>query len=155
MTDDFIYLDHSATTPTDPRVVEAMLPHWSQDFGNPSSLHDVGKAAARALDDARATVAGVLNCATSEIIFTSGGTESSNLALRGVAAAMSGRGRGRHIVTTAVEHHATLDVAKELAEQGYDVTFLPVDEYGRVSAQQVVDALARRYDPRQRDLRQQ
>ncbi len=142
MPDDFIYLDHSATTPTDPRVVAAMLPHWTEDFGNPSSLHQAGKRAAAALNEARETVAGVLNCAPGEIIFTSGGTESDNLALRGVAAAMAGRGRGKHIITTAAEHHAVLDVAKELAEQGFDVTFLPVDEYGRVSAEQVIDGAA-------------
>ena len=141
MSDDFIYLDHSATTPTDPRVVAAMLPHWTEDFGNPSSLHRAGKRAAAALNEARATVAGVLNCAPSEIIFTSGGTESDNLALRGVAGAMAGRGRGKHIITTATEHHAVLDVAYELADDGFDVTFLPVDQYGRVSATQVVAAL--------------
>ncbi len=141
MNERFIYLDHSATTPTDPRVVAAMLPHFTQDFGNPSSLHDVGKAAAHTLNNARGAIAAVLNCAPDEMIFTSGGTESSNLALRGVAEAMAGRGRGRHIITTAVEHHATMDSAKELADQGFEVTFLPVDLYGRVTAQQVVDAL--------------
>ncbi len=141
MNESFIYLDHSATTPTDPRVVAAMLPHFTQDFGNPSSLHDVGKAAARILNESRETIAHVLNCDPSEMIFTSGGTESSNLALRGVAEAMAGRGRGKHIITTAVEHHATLDTAKELAEQGFEVTFLPVDQFGRVTTQQVVEAL--------------
>lgn len=141
MPEDFIYLDHSATTPTDPRVVAAMLPHWTEDYGNPSSLHQAGKRAAAALNEARETVAGVLNCAPSEVIFTSGGTESDNLALRGVAAAMSGRGRGKHIITTATEHHAVLDVAKELADDGFDVTFLPVDQHGRVSAEEVVAAL--------------
>jgi cysteine desulfurase len=144
MNDEFIYLDHSATTPTDPRVVEAMLPHWTNNFGNASSLHRVGKSAEAALTQARETVAQVLNCypaGPAEIIFTSGGTESNNLALRGVSAAMSARGRGNHIITTAVEHHATLDVARELADNGYEVTFLPVDEYGRVTAQQVVEAL--------------
>ncbi len=141
MSDDFIYFDHSATTPTDPRVVAAMLPHWTEDFGNPSSLHQAGKRAAAALNDARETVAGVLNCAPSEVIFTSGGTESDNLALRGVAAALAGRGRGKHIITTSTEHHAVLDVARELADEGFDVTFLPVDQYGRVSAEQVAAAL--------------
>jgi len=141
MNDNFIYLDHSATTPTDPRVVAAMLPHFTQDFGNPSSLHDVGKAAARSLNEARETIASVLNCDPSEMIFTSGATESSNLALRGVAEAMAGRDKGKHIITTAVEHHATLDTAKELADQGFDVTFLPVNEYGQVTAQQVIEAL--------------
>src|SRR5579871_2369486 len=141
MNESFIYLDHSATTPTDPRVVAAMLPHFTQDFGNPSSLHDVGKAAARAQNEAREKIAAVLNCDPDEMIFTSGGTESINLALRGVAEAMDGRGRGKHIITTAVEHHATMDTAKELADQGFEVTFLPVDQYGRVTAQQVIDAL--------------
>lgn len=140
---DFVYLDHSATTPTDSRVVEKMLPYFTQTFGNPSSLHDAGKAAADAIKEARATVAVILNCEPDEIVFTSGGTEADNLALRGAAYAVRGRGRGNHIITTAVEHHAVLDVAKELAEKeaGFDVTFLPVDEYGRVNPQQVIDAL--------------
>jgi cysteine desulfurase len=140
----FIYLDHSATTPCDPRVVQAMLPYWTETFGNPSSLHQVGKAAATALEAARAKVAAVLNCqpaGPAEILFTSGGTESNNLALRGVAAAQKARGRGNHIITTAVEHHAVMDVAKAMAEEGFDVTFLPVDQYGRVTAAQVEAAL--------------
>ncbi len=140
----FIYLDHSATTPCDPRVVQAMLPYWTDTFGNPSSLHQVGKAAAAALEAARARIAAVLNCAPAgpaEILFTSGGTESNNLALRGVVAAQKARGRGNHVITTAVEHHAVLDVAKALAEEGVEVTFLPVDQYGRVSAAQVESAL--------------
>jgi cysteine desulfurase len=143
-TQSFIYLDHSATTPTDPRVVQAMLPYWTNNFGNPSSLHQAGKAAAAALEAARAKVAAVLNCypaGPAEILFTSGGTESNNLALRGVVAAQKARGRGNHIITTAVEHHAVLDVAKALAEEGVEVTFLPVDQYGRVSAAQVEAAL--------------
>src|SRR3954462_1791364 len=131
MNDNFIYLDHSATTPTDPRVVAAMLPHFTQDFGNPSSLHDVGKAAARTLNSSRELIASVLNCDPSEMIFTSGGTESDNLALRGVAAAMSGRGKGKHIITTSTEHHAIIDTLKDLIDQGFDVTFLPVNEYGQ------------------------
>jgi cysteine desulfurase len=137
----FIYLDHSATTPTDPRVVEAMLPYWTNVFGNASSFHQAGKAAKNALNNSRETVAAVLNCDPAEIVFTSGGTESDNLALRGTADALRARGRGKHIITTSVEHHAVLDVAKDLAKQGFDVTFLPVDSYGRVTAQQVVDAL--------------
>jgi cysteine desulfurase len=139
-----IYLDHSATTPTDPRVVEAMQPYWTEIFGNPSSAHKIGKMAEKALEDARAAIARVLNCypaGPAEIIFTSGGTESDNLALRGVAYAQRARGRGQHIITTAVEHHAVLDTAKALAEEGFDVTFLPVDQYGRVSAAQVEAAL--------------
>lgn len=138
---EFIYLDHSATTPTDPRVVEAMQPYWTSTFGNASSLHQAGKAAKQALSEARQKIAAVLNCDPAELVFTSGGTESDNLALRGVAKGMRIRGRGRHIVTTAAEHHAVLDVAKELAEDGFDVTFVPVDSYGRVSAEAVFAAL--------------
>ncbi len=141
---EMIYLDHSATTPTDPRVVEAMLPYFTQSFGNPSSLHRIGKDALAALDEAREVIARILNCypaGPAEILFTSGGTESDNLALKGVARAMRARGRGSHIITTAVEHHAVMDTAKELAEDGFDVTFLPVDQYGRVTAAQVEAAL--------------
>ena len=141
---EFIYLDHSATTPTDPRVVEAMRPYWTQVFGNASSLHQVGKAASAAIQQAAETIASVLNCQAGgppEIVFTSGGTEADNLALKGVAYAMRGRDRGNHIITTSVEHHAVLDVAKELETDGFEVTFLPVDEWGRVTAQQVVDAM--------------
>lgn len=138
---DFIYLDHSATTPTDPRVVAAMLPYLTEIYGNPSSLHAAGKAAGAALESARETIARVLNCSPAELIFTSGGTESDNLALRGVAAAQKARGRGAHIITTAVEHHAVYDAARRLAEDGFDVTFLPVDQYGRVTAEQVIAAL--------------
>jgi len=141
---EFIYLDHSATTPTDPRGVEAMLPYWTQTFGNPSSLHQAGKAAQNALERAQETIASVLNCqpsGPSEIVFTSGGTESDNLAIKGVAYAMRSRGRGNHIITTSVEHEAVLEVAKELEADGFDVTYLPVDQYGRVTAQQVVDAM--------------
>lgn len=141
MTHEFNYLDHSATTPTDARVVDAMMPFWTTIFGNASSLHSAGKTAKAALQNARETIAGILNCDAAEIIFTSGGTESDNLALRGVAYGMRARGRGKHIITTAVEHHAVLDVAKELADEGFEVTFLPVDHYGRVTAQQVVEAL--------------
>jgi cysteine desulfurase len=144
MSSEFIYLDHSATTPTDPRVVEAMQPYWTATFGNPSSLHQVGKSAAAALESARETIATVLNCypaGPAEILLTSGGTESDNLALRGVAYAQRARGRGTHIITTAVEHHAIMDTAKALAEEGFDVTFLPVNEYGQVSAAQVEAAL--------------
>ena len=141
MTEQFTYLDHSATTPTDPRVVETMMPYWTTIFGNASSLHAAGKAAKNAMNQARETIATVLNCNPAEMIFTSGGTESDNLALRGAAEGMRVRGRGKHIITTAVEHHAVMDVAKELVDDGFEVTFLPVDQYGRVTAQQVIDAV--------------
>lgn len=141
---EFVYLDHSATTPTDPRVVEAMLPYWTEIFGNPSSLHKVGKLAQNALEQAQQTIASVLNCqgsGPSEIVFTSGGTESDNLALKGVGYAMRSRGRGKHIIISAVEHHAVLDVAKEMETDGFDITYLPVDSYGRVTPGQVVEAI--------------
>lgn len=141
---DFIYLDHSATTPTDPRVVAVMQPYWTEHFGNPSSLHQVGKSARAALDSAYVDVAQVLNCQAdgpSEIIFTSGGTESNNLALRGVAHAMRARGRGQHIVASNAEHHSVLDVLKDLEGEGFSVTYVPVDAYGQVSAADVVAAL--------------
>jgi cysteine desulfurase len=137
----FVYLDHSATTATDPRVVQAMLPYFTETFGNASSLHQAGKAAADALQGARERIGTILNCDPSELVFTSGGTESDNLALRGVAFGMRERGRGKHIITTAAEHHAVLDVAKALAEELFDVTILPVDAYGRVTAAQVEAAL--------------
>jgi cysteine desulfurase len=137
----FVYLDHSATTATDPRVVQAMLPYFTETFGNASSLHQAGKAAADALQGARERIGTILNCDPSELVLTSGGTESDNLALRGVAFGMRERGRGKHIITTAAEHHAVLDVAKALAEELFDVTILPVDAYGRVTAAQVEAAL--------------
>jgi cysteine desulfurase len=139
---DFVYLDHSATTPTDPRVVEAMNPYWTTLFGNASSLHNIGKSSADALNAARQEVADILNCDPAEVIFTSGGTESDNLALKGVIEAVKARSGGNHLITTAVEHHAVLDVAKEMHETGVaDVTFVPVDEYGRVSPQAILDAI--------------
>lgn len=141
MDKEFVYLDYSATTPTDPRVVSVMQPYWTKLFGNASSMHDAGKAAADALSNARETVAGVLNCAAAEVIFTSGGTESNNLALKGIAYAARARGRGNHIITTSVEHHAVLDVVHELAQEGFDVTILPVNEYGQVTPEQVIEAL--------------
>lgn len=136
-----IYFDHSATTPTDPRVVEKMVPYWTQHFGNPSSAHALGTAAANAMDGAREQIAGVLNCATDEIIFTSGGTESNNLGLRGTAYGTRARGRGNHIITTAAEHHAVLDVVKVLAREGFEITVLPVDQYGQVQPEHVEAAL--------------
>lgn len=141
---ELIYLDNSATTPTDPRVVEAMQPYWSEVFGNASSLHAAGKAADAAIQRSIETIAGVVNCRAGgppELVFTSGGTEADNLALKGVASAMRARGRGNHVITTAAEHHAVLDVAQELAGEDFDVTFLPVDSTGRVTPEQVVEAM--------------
>lgn len=135
----FIYLDHSASTPTDPRVLAAMQPYWNA--ANPSSLHEAGRAAAEALKTASTKISQVLNCHADEIIYTSGGTESNNLALRGIAQAMKKRGRGQHLITTATEHHAVLNVMEALAEEGFDITILPVNRYGQVSAEQVAQAL--------------
>ncbi len=127
-----IYLDHSATTAVDPRVVEAMAPFWSEAYGNPSSIHGLGRRAAAALEDARSRIARLLNCQPGEIIFTGGGTESDNLAVRGVGLAQAARGR-RHIVTTPIEHHAVLHTVAALAEHfDFEVSYVPVDRYGLV-----------------------
>ena len=133
-----IYLDHAGTTPTDPRVLEAMLPYFTQLYGNPSSVHTVGQEARHALDTSRERVARVLGCRTSEVVFTSGGTESDNAAIIGAATAL--RETGNHIVTSSVEHHAVLHTCQYLESQGYEVTYLPVDRYGAVSPEQVYNA---------------
>ena len=134
-----IYMDHAGTTPTDPRVLEAMLPYFTQLYGNPSSIHTVGQEARHALDTARERVARTLGCRTSEVVFTSGGTESDNSAIIGAATAL--RETGNHIITSSVEHHAVLHTCQYLENLGYEVTFLPVDEYGAVSPQQVQNAV--------------
>ena len=131
--ENYVYLDHSATTPVDRRVVEAMAPYWSELFGNSESAHAFGQAAASGLEQARQTVADVLGCRPSEIIFTGSGTEADNMALRGVAWAARQNGRGNHIVTTPIEHHAvghTVDQLRDLF--GFQVTRVSVDKYGRV-----------------------
>jgi cysteine desulfurase len=125
-----VYLDHAATTPLDPRVLEAMLPYLSNVWGNPTSLYAEAQEARRALDGARRDIAGILGCKPREIVFTSGGSESDSLALRGVAYAS--RSRGDHIVTSAVEHHAVLHTAERLEQEGFRVTYLPVDSEGFV-----------------------
>ncbi len=127
---DRIYLDHAATTPLDPRVLEAMLPILRSHWGNPSSIYFEGREARRGLDGARETVADLLGAKPSEVVFTSGGSESDNAALRGVAYAA--RARGRQIITSAVEHHAVLHTAQELEKEGFQVTYLPVDGEGLV-----------------------
>ena len=133
-----IYLDHAGTTPTDPRVLEAMLPYFSQLYGNPSSMHTVGQEARYALDNARESTAKVLGCRTSEVVFTSGGTESDNAAIIGAATAL--HETGNHVITSSVEHHAVLHTCQYLENLGYEVTFLPVDEFGAVSPEQVYNA---------------
>ena len=135
-----IYLDYNATTPVDPAVVEAMLPYLTTHFGNPSSSHSYGHAAHQAVDMARAQVAHLLDCAPSEITFTGGGSESDNLAIRGVALAR--RSQGNHIITQATEHPAVLNTCRALERlHGFRVTYLPVDEHGRVNPADVEAAI--------------
>ncbi|MBA2470327.1 MAG: cysteine desulfurase [Chloroflexia bacterium] len=132
-----IYLDHAATTPTDPEVVAAMLPYFTQVFGNPSSIYQAGQDGLAALDTSRRTIASILGCRHSEILFTSGATESNNLALKGVAWAArhaSPDGTVPHIVTSAIEHHAVLHAADALRDQGFGVTVLGCDADGFVSS---------------------
>ncbi len=126
-----IYLDYNATTPIAPEVAEAMLPYLYEHFGNPSSSHPYGVATKQAVEAARAQVAALLNCQPVEVIFTSGGTESNNYAIKGVALAQ--RERGNHVITTAVEHPAISEVCRWLEAQGFRITVLPVDEFGLVA----------------------
>ncbi|MGE5595658.1 MAG: cysteine desulfurase family protein [Hyphomicrobiales bacterium] len=136
-----IYFDHAATTPLHPAARRAMDPFLNGDYGNPSGLYALGRAAQAALDDARNRVAACLGSRPSEIIFTSGGTESINSALIGIAYAMRRAGAGNHIVTTAIEHHAALHAAQFLEELGFDVTYVGCDPHGRVRVEDVEAAL--------------
>jgi cysteine desulfurase len=129
-TERFIYMDHAATTPVRPEVMAAMQPYFSEKFGNPSSLYALAQEARDAVAEARERVAEVLNCRPSEVVFTGNATESNNAALKGVAYAM--QGRGRHIITSAVEHHSVLHPLEQLEKEGFEVTILPVDRYGAV-----------------------
>jgi cysteine desulfurase len=135
-----IYMDNHATTPLDPRVLDAMMPYLTSEFGNAASRNHVwGWHAESAVDVARAQIAEVLNCTTDEVIFTSGATESDNMAVKGVARAY--RDKGNHIITTATEHKAILDSCKALEKEGFEVTYLPVDRFGRVDPDAVKDAI--------------
>lgn len=127
-----IYLDHAATTPLDPQILELMLPYFTQQVGNPSSIHQLGRAALQALDDAREQVAMVLGCSRREIIFTGGGSEGANLAVKGAALAQRARGRGAHLIVSTIEHHAVLHAAEYLQTIGFELTLLPVDASGIV-----------------------
>jgi cysteine desulfurase len=130
-----VYLDHAATTPVEPRVLHAMLPFFTERAGNASSVHGFGQDARAAVDQARAQVAAVVGARPSEIVFTSGATESDNLAVLGVA--LAAEGRGRHIVTTAIEHHAVLEACHFLEQRGWAVTYIPVDGQGIVDPDDV------------------
>jgi len=129
-----IYLDHTATTPLDERVLEAMLPYLTDTFGNPSSIHRFGRQARTALEQARASIARSIGAEPAEVFFTSGGTESDNLAIRGMASAARRSGKD-HLVTTRVEHHAVLDTAEQLAREGWELTLLEVDSSGRAEVE--------------------
>jgi len=135
---DPIYLDFNATTPVDPRVADAMIPFLREHFGNPSSSHVLGQRTRSAVENARRQAASFLGTEAANIIFTSGGTEANNHAI--IGAAMAGRERGNHIVTTAVEHPAVSEVCRHLESRGFTTTFVPVDEYCRVDPDQVADA---------------
>ena len=134
-----IYLDHNGTTRVDPDVLEEMLPYLGERFGNPSSIHHFGQQARRALDRARRQVADLIGAEPAEIVFTSGGTEANNQAIRGVIE-LDGTDR-RHVVTTAVEHQAVLEPCRFLEERGISVTYLPVDEHGMVAPESVAAAI--------------
>lgn len=134
-----IYLDYNGTTPHAPEVVEAMRPFLEKDFGNPSSSHWYGIVPRRAVEAAREQVAGLLGCRPAEVLFTSGGTESNNHAIKGVARRL--KDKGRHIITSRVEHPAVLEVCRFLEAEGFSVTYLPVDESGRVAAAAVEAAV--------------
>lgn len=136
-----IYLDNNATTPCDPRVLEKMLPYFSEIYGNPANgLHRQGRLAARAVDEAREKVALLIGAREKEIVFTSGATESDNLAILGVAR-MNRNGKRKRIITSAIEHKAVLQACKKLTEEGFDVVFLPVDPEGRVLIDAARDAI--------------
>jgi cysteine desulfurase len=130
-----IYLDHAATTPTHPEVVKTMLSYFAEAFGNPSSIYSCGQEARAAVEEARTKVAELIGAQSEEIIFTSGGTEADNFAIKGVAYA--NEHKGNHIITTSIEHHAVLEACKFLEGRGFKITYLPVDEYGLVAPDDV------------------
>ena len=139
MSEELVYLDHAATTPVRPEVLDAMLPYFSEKFGNPSSLYTLAQEARDGMAEARERVAAVLNCRTSEVVFTGNGTESNNTAIKGVTSAL--RDRGRHVITSAIEHHSVLHPMEQLEREGFEVTVLPVDSTGRVAPTDVAAAV--------------
>lgn len=136
---DMLYFDHAATTPVHPRVLAAMTPYLTQVFGNPSSVHGAGREARKALEQARDTIAGFLDADPQSLIFTSGGTEADNMAI--IGGAMAQRERGRHVITTRIEHHAVLHACEFLEQAGFEVTYLPVDRTGSVRLEDVKQAV--------------
>lgn len=136
----FIYADNAATTAVSERVLKAMLPYFTEQYGNPSSIYKLGRDAQRAVEDSREKVAAALGCTPPEIYFTSCGTESDNWAIRSTALRLGEKGK-KHIITTNIEHHAVLHTCEYLAKQGFEITYLPVDSEGLVTAEQVADAI--------------
>ena len=136
-----IYLDYNATTPLDPRVLDGMMPYFRDDFGNPSSIHSFGRKARGALDRARERVAALISARPREIVFTSGGSESSNFAIKGVAFG-SGRKKGNHLITTAAEHESVLETFRSLERSGFRVTYLGVDAYGLIDLDELRDSIS-------------
>jgi len=136
-----VYFDHNATTPVDPTVVDVMSRVLLEDFGNPSSIHHFGQRAKGILDDARTAIADLVKAEVSEVVFTSGGTEADNFAIRGVAEALEVTGR-RHLIASAIEHEAVLNTLKALARRGWRTTLVPVDQSGVASPDRVRDALS-------------
>jgi cysteine desulfurase len=123
-----IYMDYAATTPLDPRVLRIMKPYFYRKFGNTMSLHKWGQEASKALEESREKVASLMNAKPNEVIFTGSATEANNLALKGIA--FANRKKGRHIITSSIEHHCVLESANWLEKQGFEITYLPVDRYG-------------------------
>ncbi|MCM1329759.1 MAG: cysteine desulfurase NifS [Ruminococcus sp.] len=136
----FIYADNAATTAVSKRVLEAMLPYMTEQFGNPSSIYKLGRDAERAITDAREKIAAAMGCSASEIFFTSGGSEADNWAIRSAALRQGAKGK-KHIITTNFEHHAVLHTCEFLEKQGFEVTYLPVDEMGLITTEQVKNAI--------------
>src|SRR4030042_16929 len=125
-----IYLDYAATTPTHPEVIKAMMPYFTESFGNPSSIYSYGQEAKDAVERARSKVATLIGAKSDEVVFTGSGTEADNFAVKGVA--WSRQAKGNHIITSSIEHHAVLETCKFPEKQGFSITYLPVDGYGMV-----------------------
>jgi cysteine desulfurase len=134
-----IYLDYAATTPTHPEVVKAMLPYFTEAFGNPSSIYSCGQQAKGAIEESRTKIADLIGARDEEIVFTSGGTEADNFAIKGVASTRDTR--GNHIITSPIEHHAVIETCKFLGRRGFSITHLPVDEYGLVDPDDIKKAI--------------
>jgi len=137
-----IYLDYAATTPVHPQIVQAMLPYFTEIFGNPSSIHSIGQEARAAVESSRLKLAGFIGAHPEEVVFTSGGTESDNFAIKGIAYA--NESKGNHIITSSIEHHAVLEPCRFLQNYGFEVTYLPVDRHGMVDPDDVRKAITPR-----------